>query len=623
MIKKLLCPTLFISILIGGCQGPKNQDTAAGQIPVEIVKELPFKQMTLTDLSEFQNTGNNWSIVGESTSQYLEEHDLKTKPGAGVLVNQSQPAENQNIRTSWEHGDLELKLDVMMPKGSNSGIYLQGRYEIQLFDSWNVTEPTFTDMGGIYQCWDESRSTGQQGYEGRAPHLNASLAPGLWQRIHLLFRAPRFDAQGNKLANAHFEYVYLNDRLIHQNAEVSGPTRAHQEEGETATAPLYFQGDHGPVAFRNIQYKTYGLDTLSLTDLTYKFYSGKFDYIPDFDSMTPLKNGTVDYFNLDAVTDQQEGFCTVFEGNLHVPIEGTYLFETFIDDGGDLWIDSALVVHNEGEPGWGEAHATIDLAVGDHSLRLTYYQEVWSSKLLVYYEGPQISRRPLASIRKKESWEIAMESQPAIVLDHLDNPQLLRSFMMLGSEKLTHAISVGDPSGVHYSYDLNSGSLVKCWKGPFGDVTDMWQGRGESQLMQPLTPTVNMPKFFPVTTLASPSSSWPKTLQSAKYLGYSINENQYPVFRYQQEDRQIEDQMVPDNGALKRTIQLLNGNDQNLYIKLGEAPKIIALSETLYSLDGQFYLSTNESGLIIRSGDGGDELIAAMTGSSFSYNILW
>jgi hypothetical protein len=81
--------------------------------------------------------------------------------------------------------------------------------------------------------------------------------------------------------------------------------------------------------------------------------------------------------------------------------------------------------------------------------------------------------------------------------------------------------------------------------------------------------------------------------------------------------------MVPDNGALKRTIQLLNGNDQNLYIKLGEAPKIIALSETLYSLDGQFYLSTNESGLIIRSGDGGDELIAAMTGSSFSYNILW
>lgn len=579
--------------------------------------------MSLSDLSEFQNTGNNWSIAGEVTSHYLKEHDLNTKPGTGILVNQSQTTQNQNIRTSWEHGDLELKLEVMVPKGSNSGVYLQGRYEIQLFDSWKVKDPSYSDMGGIYQQWDESKPIGEQGYGGISPHINAALAPGLWQRIHLLFRAPRFDEQGKKVANARFEYVYLNDRLIHQNAEVMGPTRAHQEVNEENLAPLYFQGDHGSVAFRNIEYKTYGSDSLSLSNLIYKLYDGKYDYIPDFDSLTPIESGVIDFFNLEAVTDQREGYGVVFEANLHVPVEGAYLFETYIDDGGDLWIDQQLVVHNEGEPGWGEARAVTDLTRGDHLLKLTYYQEVWSAKLQIYYEGPQISRRPLASIRKKEPWEIEMENQPAIILDNLQNPELLRSFIMLGSEKLTHVISVGDPSGIHYSYDLSSASLVKCWKGPFGDVTDMWQGRGESQLLQPLTPTINMSKFFPVARLTSQSTTWPDYHQSFKYSGYSIDENQHPVFRLQQEDLLIDDLMYPDGGELTRTITVVNGLEGTLYIKLGEAPKIIPLPESLFSLDGQYYLKTIASDAIIRHNAVGDELIATMKGSSFSYKIIW
>ena len=281
------------------------------------------------------------------------------------------------------------------------------------------------------------------------------------------------------------------------------------------------------------------------------------------------------------------------------------------------------MVHNEGEPGWGEVRASVDLTKGDHVLKLTYYQEVWSANIQVYYEGPQISRRPLASIRKKEPWEIEMQSQPAFVLDHLQNPELLRSFIMLGSEKLTHAISVGDPSGIHYSYDLNIGSLVKCWKGPFGDVTDMWQGRGESQLLKPLTPTINMTRFFPVAALASPSASWPNNHQPLKYLGYSIDQNQHPVFKYQQEDLLIDDLMYPNNGELTRTIKVVNAADRTLYIKLGEAPKIISLPESLYSFDGQFYLRTNEADVMIRHDGLGDELIAALKGSSFSYNILW
>ena len=91
---------------------------------------------------------------------------LRTEPGTGVLVNQNDETNRDNLLTTWEHGDLELKVDVMIPKGSNSGLYFQGRYEIQLLDSWGKENPTFADLGGIYQRWDKDKPEGQQGTKG-------------------------------------------------------------------------------------------------------------------------------------------------------------------------------------------------------------------------------------------------------------------------------------------------------------------------------------------------------------------------------------------------------------------------------------------------------------------------
>ncbi len=107
-----------------------------------------------------------------------------------------------DLYTTAEHGDVELELDYLMAKGSNSGIYLQGNYEVQLLDSWGVQHPKAGDNGGIYQRWDESKPEGQKGYEGYAPRQNASRAPGLWQHLKVSFQAPKFDASGKKTANA-------------------------------------------------------------------------------------------------------------------------------------------------------------------------------------------------------------------------------------------------------------------------------------------------------------------------------------------------------------------------------------------------------------------------------------
>jgi hypothetical protein len=78
------------------------------------------------------------------------------------------------------------------------------------------------------------------------------LPPGQWQSFDVTFRAPRFDASGNKVANALFEKVIHNGVVVHENAEVTGSTRAAAYKDEKSTGPLMLQGDHGPVAYRNI-----------------------------------------------------------------------------------------------------------------------------------------------------------------------------------------------------------------------------------------------------------------------------------------------------------------------------------------------------------------------------------
>jgi hypothetical protein len=194
------------------------------------------------------NTGD-WMFVGDAMLNPDDPARLATKPGRGVMVN-GPTGRTSNLISEAEFGDVEAHVEFMVPKGSNSGVYFQGRYEIQVFDSWGVSEPKFSDCGGVYQRYDEHE---KRGWEGQAPRVNASRAPGEWQSFDVVFRAPRFDAAGRKTANAKFVKVVHNGTVIHENVEVTGPTRAAAFEDERPRGPLMLQGDHGPVAYRNIK----------------------------------------------------------------------------------------------------------------------------------------------------------------------------------------------------------------------------------------------------------------------------------------------------------------------------------------------------------------------------------
>ena len=207
------------------------------------------------DLSAWSEPHGEWSVVSAIALDAVNPKAFTSQPGQGVMLS-SAAGKSANIISKAEHGDAEIHVEFTVPTGSNSGIYLQGRYEVQVFDNFGKATIAEHDCGAIYQRWDAKRGKGNEGYEGHTPKVNASKAPGEWQSFDITFRAPRFDAAGKKIENARFIKVVHNGQVIHENVEMSGPTRGSKFEDEATTGPIVIQGDHGPVAYRNLKIST-------------------------------------------------------------------------------------------------------------------------------------------------------------------------------------------------------------------------------------------------------------------------------------------------------------------------------------------------------------------------------
>jgi hypothetical protein len=207
--------------------------------------------VTLSDNFEAWTARGEWFSAADARLDPANDRHLLGEPGHGVIINGPKGAINDLV-SRQQYGDFQVSLEFMIPRHSNSGVKLEGVYEVQIFDSWKVAKPTGSDCGGIYP-----RAEQKPHYhtidDGVPPRVNAAKAPGQWQTLEIAFRAPRFDAKGQKVANARFERVVLNGKLIHEQAEARTPTGHIWRQQEKPTGPLLLQGDHGPVAFRNIR----------------------------------------------------------------------------------------------------------------------------------------------------------------------------------------------------------------------------------------------------------------------------------------------------------------------------------------------------------------------------------
>jgi sugar phosphate isomerase/epimerase len=192
------------------------------------------------NLDEWVTKGRNskW-VVGKARMSSENPKQLVADDGIGEMVNlASRHGDSVDIYSKAKFGDCRIELELMVPKGSNSGIYVMGEYEIQVLDSYGHVKMSRGDMGAIYGA--------------SPPPLNACKKPGEWQQYVIDFLAPKFDANDRKTRNAKFLRIELNGQVLHENLELPGKTPGGVAGKEAPTGPLMFQGNHGPVAYRNI-----------------------------------------------------------------------------------------------------------------------------------------------------------------------------------------------------------------------------------------------------------------------------------------------------------------------------------------------------------------------------------
>ncbi len=181
-----------------------------------------------------------------------ELHDLwykrySTDPAGWTIGNDGVATPNHtDIATRQEFGDCFVHVEFCEPTDAagktigdgNSGVGFQGRYEVQILDSYGKA-PEAHQCGALYSQ--------------KKPIVIASKKPGEWQTYDIIFRAPRFDDAGKVTEKARAT-VFQNGILVQNNEEFNGPTgiQYSQYKGEVKSGPLILQGDHDPVQFRNV-----------------------------------------------------------------------------------------------------------------------------------------------------------------------------------------------------------------------------------------------------------------------------------------------------------------------------------------------------------------------------------
>jgi type 1 glutamine amidotransferase len=148
----------------------------------------------------------------------------------GMLVNVVTEKEHgTDLVTEKKFKDFTVRYEYMIPKGANSGFYLRGRYEIQVLDDYPGHRLSNSSDGSIYNF--------------AAPASFASREPGRWNQVEATI-------QGKRVT------VTLNRVKIHDNVEVTQPTGSQIDNNVDEPGPIFLQGDHGSVAFRNLRIKS-------------------------------------------------------------------------------------------------------------------------------------------------------------------------------------------------------------------------------------------------------------------------------------------------------------------------------------------------------------------------------
>ncbi|RFS21986.1 DUF1080 domain-containing protein [Chitinophaga silvatica] len=600
--------TLVLILSIGSCQ----QLFAQTKLP-------------LTDLSAFSQPSGNWRLAGGVNADLQQHNVLQTTPGTGILVNlPDKKNPGKDLFSAFQHGDLDLEFDYLMSKESNSGVYLQGRYEVQLLDSWGTTAPKASDNGGIYERWDDKRGEGRQGYDGHAPRQNASKAPGLWQHMKISFQAPRFDAAGKKISDAVILKIELNGVTIQDNVVLAGPTRGAIGNNEVPQGPLRIQGDHGTIAFRNIEVTNFDAPRPELSDVKYSIYKGRFDNEPNFSSLKAVATGSQSTLNANMAALPNNEFVALYTATLNVKKEGNYTFNLRTTGGpGALKIDNKEVLSYRNR--W-DKQGSVTLTPGTHQIEIQYYKNTdWARKEI----GLTVKEASIREFSLADTNGASDDGADPILVTAPENT-ILRSFMDIrGQRRVVHNINVGSPTKINYSYDLDNGLPFQVWRGEFLNTTPMWHERGDGSsrplgAVQVLAAQAGMS----IAKLDNKDAAWATDTTGTGFRpgGYALDAAGKPTFRFNIYGTAINDDItvLPENQGIYRSITA-QSPASDLYLRIAVADKIEQVAPGLFIVgDKSYYVKMDDAkaNTIIRNQNGRAELIMPLQ-AKIGYAVIF
>jgi hypothetical protein len=547
-----------------------------------------YTPLPLKDLSAFENKAPNWSVQSGITVNPIATAKPKLTSGEGVLIG----TPGSIITSKVKAGDLRLSVEFMVSPGAEGYVILPGNQKVLIADNGRGTETNSLTSG----------------YIGQFPTQNAAKAPGLWQSLELAY-----DAAVPLLPNsARLNKLSLNGVTVLETVylPVANPI---------TTEPISFEVKKGTIAFRNIGYQLLASrKPLTLENLTYKVFSDKWDS-KTYEKVSHEGKGAA---LTQEVTNGMREFHLFYEGDIDATEAGDYIFTTIYQGNVfSLDVDGKNVI-NTGESSSQENHSgTVALSQGKHKFKLHYSRFPWRQPAL----GLRVEK---AGIRPYDLHALSSlpepEPKPYISVTPDMQPEMVRSFIQLDGEtaKRTHCISVGSPQGWNYTVDLSRGALLQAWRGQFANVTEMWYERGEPQLLFPAGLTVPVSGKSSLAVLENATSVW-KDSSDINFLGYKLDAQGIPAFRYAIGSATISDKLVSGNNGITRNFQVEGTPKGNVFALLGSGKDIVLIEKGLYQIDNRYYIRLDKkTKVILRPSGDGKELILPVSGTT-SYTMFW
>lgn len=524
-----------------------------------------FADSKISFVDQFEGL-SGWREVAEVTL-VADKSNLSTSGTGSILINGNTGSAAPLLVTKERFQDSIIKVDFMLAEGSSAGLYLHGRYKINIADNYGQHELNHFDMGGLGQRWDASREP--KGFDGVAPSANATRQPGTWQTLEIKFRGPRFDDASQKVNNALFLEVKVNGELVQHNTIASGYTRGSLFTWEQETGAVVIRAEKGSIAIRNFDARR-----ADFSDIDVPESSGQRTNEKELTDFVALGREYFTSFGCAECHATKRGDTAVKSGpNLFGLFTREPRDREIIESGENhkftIKADNSYLHRSIREPQFQLAVMETGGKAGEAYLPVmpAYTQQIITDQqveAIGYY---------LATLNDRQAQGPVVKLVPSQGPQQYDPLVDRFQFLVGGGTRIQRgpmegmsgrSVHVGFPGGINYSFDPRILSIVKIWQGGFLDMSGELQNRGggglklgyNSQnvdfgknefLLAPLSAdgeiidfSFKEAKFRDVERIQRSlyaEEDFPDKLAAvdARFLGYSIdskNNSAVPAFRY-------------------------------------------------------------------------------------------